>query len=191
MKQFMITLVVLFLVSIATIGQTSPKQVAVTDTTTNTFEASDSASLKTISGNDFKHSDCSNYSLNKWHGLRFDTDCDGSLVAIIAIVCVFGMPALIVFIVMFFAYRNRKSKFKMIEKAIENNANIPENLLREYETQLNGYANGIRNISIGMGLTLFLWFLTYEFFLACIGLMMICIGIGEIITHYIQKKNRN
>ena len=78
----------------------------------------------------------------------------------------------------------------MIEKAIENNVNVPEELLREYEAQVNGYAGGIRNISIGVGLSLFLWFLTHEFFLACIGIMMICIGIGEVVVHFLQKKNR-
>lgn len=190
MKQFMITLVAMFFISIASIGQTSPKQVAVANDSINNVTAADSSSYKTISADDCDDADFDSGFFHHMNGLSFHHDSKDLTIAIFALFCVFGMPVFIVFIILYFRHKNRKAKMKVIEKAIENGATIPENVLKEYEEECNGYSKGIRNIFVGIGFGIFMWALTGEFFLACIGILLICIGLGQVITHHVQKNER-
>lgn len=90
---------------------------------------------------------------------------------------------LIVFFVM--RYTNKRAQYKLYTEAIKSGQSIPENLylLRE---DANIETKGIKNIALGVGLLICFWImLGYQ--IACIGLIPICVGIGQILIHHSQK----
>lgn len=90
---------------------------------------------------------------------------------------------LIVFLVM--RYMNKRAQYKLYEEAIKSGQNIPENfyLPKEYA---NLESKGIKNIALGIGLGICFWVMVgYE--IACIGIVFICVGIGQIFIHRSQK----
>ncbi|MCD8474797.1 MAG: DUF6249 domain-containing protein [Bacteroides graminisolvens] len=50
---------------------------------------------------------------------------------------------------------------------------------------------GIKNTFLGLGLFIFLWALTDEFGLGCIGLLIMFTGLGQLVIHYTQESSFN
>jgi len=112
----------------------------------------------------------------------------GILLSIIAIFCVFGLPLLIIFLVFYFQYKNRKAKYKLAEQALASGQPIPEDVVKSVSNtpDKNLLNKGIKNIFLGIGLFVFLWALT-EFAIGSIGLLVMFIGIGEVVIYYVNK----
>ncbi len=108
------------------------------------------------------------------------------VVAIVAIVFTFLFPAIIIFIVYFFRYKNRKEQYRLAEQALASGQPIPPGL---FKTDLNKSmrSKGINNIFTGLGLFIFLWSLT-RFGIATIGLLIMFMGFGQVIIHYTAMK---
>ncbi|NDV82434.1 DUF6249 domain-containing protein [Bacteroides sp. 51] len=111
-------------------------------------------------------------------------------IPIIAIVCTFGMPVLIVFIAFYFKYKNRRAKYKLAEQALAAGQPIPEDFFKT-KAESGTLQKGITNTFTGVGLFIFLWAITGEFSIGCIGLLIMFMGLGQIVIHYTQDNKKN
>lgn len=111
---------------------------------------------------------------------------DGNTVAIIAIIAVFGMPVCILIVVFYFRHQQRKANYQLAEKILAAGQPLPENLFGTNQTK-DLRSKGISNICLGLGLFIFLWALSDEFSIACIGLLILLTGVGQVIIYYTQQ----
>lgn len=100
---------------------------------------------------------------------------------IVAIALIF--VALIVFFII--RYMNKKAQYKLYEEAIRAGQKLPDNIGFP-KKEINIQTQGIKNISLGVGLGIFLWILL-GFEMASIGLVFICTGIGQLIIYRTQQ----
>ena len=154
---------------------------AVTDTLSiMTYENSSNSNSE--SDNDYKHhSSAYDFGWNIGHATR------DAVIAITAIVFVFGFPLIIVFIIFFFRYKNRKAKYRLVEQALASGQPLPENFIRE-NRPADQRSQGIKNTFTGIGLFIFLWAITGEFGIGAIGLLIMFMGIGQWIIGSKQQK---
>lgn len=112
-----------------------------------------------------------------------------AIVPIVAIVFVFGLPALLIFIIFYFRYKNRKAKYRLAEQALASGQQLPPEFFEGMEKQ-DLRSKGIKNIFLGIGLFIFLWAITENFGLGCIGLLIMFTGFGQLVTYYTRPENR-
>lgn len=115
---------------------------------------------------------------------------DLAIIPIIAIVFVFGLPILLIFIIFYFRYKNRKAKYRLAEQALAAGQQLPPEFFKEAENK-DLRSRGIKNIFLGLGLFIFLWALTGEFGLGCIGLLILFTGFGQVIIYYTQPERED
>jgi hypothetical protein len=192
MKQFMIAFMMMLAISITMMGQASPKKAALTNdkasnvTLTVQTAPSDSASADSVAQDD--NNDISELKSLKaeLHGLPFDNS-EALLIPIVAIIFGCAVPVLIIFFIFWYRHKDKQAQYRLAEKALENGKDIPEGLFKEVQEPSNILAKGLKNSFLGLGLGIFLWALTGEFGLGCIGFMVMFMGIGQIVIHYTQK----
>lgn len=112
----------------------------------------------------------------------------GILIAIVSVLAVFGLPVFVIFIAFFFRYKNRKAQYKLAEQALAAGQPIPEHLLKEVRIN-DPRSQGIKNTFTGMGLFIFLWAITGEFGIGCIGLLVMFMGIGQWVISINKSKS--
>lgn len=112
-----------------------------------------------------------------------------AIIPIVAIVFVFGLPALLIFIIFYFRYKNRKAKYRLAEQALANGQQLPPEFFEGMERQ-DLRSRGIKNIFLGIGLFIFLWAITESFGLGCIGLLVMFTGFGQVVTYFSRPENR-
>ena len=95
-------------------------------------------------------------------------------------------PVVVVFIVFFFRYKNRKAKYRLVEQALVSGQPLPEHLFKDTES-IDTRSKGIKNVFAGIGLFIFLWAITGEFGLGCIGLLIMFTGFGQVVIYYTQQ----
>lgn len=163
------------------------------DTVINGTTVTDTLSVMTYeSGSKADESEDGNY---KHHssayqfGWDLGHDTKEALIAITAIVFVFGFPLIIVFIIFFFRYKSRKAQYRLAEQALANGQQLPENFFKNAETE-DIRSKGIKNTFVGIGLFIFLWAITEEFGLGCIGLLVMFTGFGQLVIYYTQQNNK-
>lgn len=192
MKQFMIAFMMMLAVSITMMGQASPKKAALTNNkasnVTLTVQAapSDSASTDSVAQDDNNDNGELKSLKAEFHGLPFDNS-EALLIPIVAIIFGCAVPVLIIFFIFWYRHKDKQAQYRLAEKALENGKDIPEGLFKEVQEHTNIYARGVKNAFLGLGLGIFLWALTGEFGLGCIGFMVMFMGIGQIVIHYTQK----
>ena len=81
--------------------------------------------------------------------------------------------------VFFFNYKSRKAKYRLAEQALSSGQQLPEDFFKNAEKTEDIRTKGIKNIFIGIGLFIFLWAITDEFSIGCIGLLVMFTGIGR------------
>lgn len=118
----------------------------------------------------------------------FENAVSGLLIPIIAIISVFGSPVLILFIVFFFRYKNRKARYRLAEQALATGQPLPADFIRENKPA-DPCSQGIKKTFTGIGLFIFLWAITGEFGIGTIGLLVAFMGIGQWIIGNKQKQN--
>ena len=162
---------------------------AVTDTlSVMTYDNSASSNNNNDNSGNWKH----HQSNLGWDFPGFDLGDSvtaGMVVSVTAIVFVFGLPLVIIFLVFFFRYKNRKAKYRLAEQALASGQPLPENFFKQTDIDNSTYNKGIKNIFTGIGLFIFLWAITGEFSLGCIGLLIMFTGFGQLVIHYSQQKN--
>ena len=95
---------------------------------------------------------------------------------------------MILFIVFFFRYKNRKARYRLAEQALATGQPLPADFIRENKPA-DPCSQGIKNTFTGIGLFIFLWAITGEFGIGTIGLLVAFMGIGQWIIGYKQKQN--
>lgn len=100
----------------------------------------------------------------------------GILIAIIVLLCVFGLPLIIVLALLFLIFRRRKS---------DSTINQPSETQSVSDRAL--FNKGIKNVCLGVGLAVMLGIIMGDFGVG-IGILIICIGIGELLVDYFAKK---
>lgn len=164
------------------------------DTTINGQLVTDTLSIMTYEdssaakdeGKNWKHSS------NGW-GLDFGLDGNTSetIISVTAIIFVFGLPLLIVFIVFFFNYKNRKAKYRLAEQALASGQQLPEDFFKNVEKTEDIRTKGIKNVFTGIGLFIFLWAITSNFSIGCVGLLIMFTGFGQLVIYYTQESKKN
>ncbi len=132
-------------------------------------------------------------SSDNYTGSDFSMDFDflpDAIIPIMALICVFGFPILIVFVVLFFKYKNRKAKYRLAEQALAAGQPIPAEFFNQ-KLESGVLQKGISNTFIGIGLFVFLGAITKDFGIGCIGLFVMFMGIGQIVIHYTQVDRKN
>lgn len=126
----------------------------------------------------------------QWVGFNFGDEAPETIIAMTAIIFVFGLPALLIFIIFYFRYKNRKAKYRLAEQALASGQQLPPDFFKEVENR-DLRSRGIKNIFLGIGLFIFLWALTGEFGLGCIGLLIMFTGFGQVVIYYTQPERNN
>lgn len=109
----------------------------------------------------------------------------------LAIICVFGLPTIIIILWLYFRSKNKQAKLRTIERLLDSgNPNVAEiyEKLTEEKPRKNLLQKGIITMCVGIGIFIFLWFSDNESW-ASVGLLIAFIGIGETIAGYLQKKD--
>ena len=116
-------------------------------------------------------------------------------IVVIPLLIVFALPLLIIWLIAR-SRRNRERERNALLKAMMDNGNdvspYVNNMLamekldkaKDYDT----YNDGIKKICIGVGLMVFIYLLTNTIGLAAIGFIIVCVGVGQILTSKKGKK---
>lgn len=115
------------------------------------------------------------------------------LLPIILTVIVFATTVAIVFIIFYFRHRTKKAQYDLVSQALAAGKELPEGLFASKEEVVNNdvFAKGVKNAAVGLGLGVFLWAITGEFGIGCIGFILMLMGIGQIIIYKTQKAEEN
>lgn len=145
--------------------------------------------------------------LSEAFGESWGDDTDGKMTAVMIVLIVFGsifgLPAFIIFLIFYFRHRDKKRRYELAQQALAAGQPIPEGLMRsggayvpngdgstegDETRRLEALRNkGIRNIGVGIGLVVLLWMLV-DMSIAAIGVLVLCIGISQVVTYYLQNK---
>lgn len=94
------------------------------------------------------------------------------------------LPIVCVVAVLVYSYKKRKDKYRLAEKILESGQPLPNSLndvLGDAARQTDLYSRGVKNICLGVALSLFLFFLTDELGIACIGLFIVANGVSQLL----------
>lgn len=112
------------------------------------------------------------------------------LISIITVISIFALPAIIIFLVLNYRSKKRKERYQVIEKAIESGQPLPEEFVEKTKEEDDAIrVKGIKNIFLGLGLTIFFYAMAGSLFLAAIGLLVLLNGIGQLVIYY-TRPNR-
>lgn len=161
------------------------------DTVINGKTVTDTLSIMTYEESNEESSNAENRRHHRsnvldWNGFDLGNHTSETIIAVTAIVFVFGLPLFIVFTIFFFRYKNRKAQYRLAEQALASGQPLPEKLFKEMRTT-DIRSKGISNIFSGIGLFIFLWAITNEFSLGCIGLLVMFTGFGQLVIYYTQQ----
>ena len=164
------------------------------DTTINGKTVTDTLSIMTYEGSSSDGKSDKGWKHHNSSGWDWGFDLDGktseTIISVTAIVFIFGLPLLIVFTVFFFNYKNRKAKYRLAEQALSSGQQLPEDFFKNAEKTEDIRTKGIKNIFIGVGLFIFLWAITENFGVGCVGLLIMFTGFGQLVIYYTQDSNK-
>ena len=115
------------------------------------------------------------------------------IIPVLGIIMIFGLPILIVALVLYFRHKNKQAKYKLASEALAAGKEIPQELFKGNVKKENDetLTKGIKNVFLGIGLGVFLWVLTYEQGIAAIGFLIFCVGLGQVVTAYVTRPKEN
>ena len=123
----------------------------------------------------------------------FSDRVNDALIPLMGLVLCFGFPLFLIFIIFYFRYKNRKAKYRLIEQAMAAGKPLPPDFFKSDVVKEMGMADirskGIKNIFLGIGLFIFLWAITTQFSIGCIGLLIMFTGFGQVVIYYTQDKH--
>ena len=121
--------------------------------------------------------------------LSFLENISDNLVDILGALLIFGGPIVIIILCLVYRYKLRKRRLELAEKALAAGKELPEGILdpaseRSAERWIQ---KGTLNLFGGLGLTI----LTYALLkpeTAALGIFVMCIGAGQVLTGVIKRK---
>lgn len=126
--------------------------------------------------------------IQEWGGPAASTAIAGMILG--GFICVV-LPILIIAGVLLYRYFNRKKKYELAQKIVESGQPLPENFMEdlkeEYHEDTGLFEKGVKNVAVGIALTIFLWLMTKTAFLACIGLFVVANGVSQLLSYYHHK----
>lgn len=126
------------------------------------------------------------------HEMDIDTGLSSALGFIILSIslCVI-LPIVFVLAVLLYRYYSRKKKYELAQRIVDSGQPLPDNFLNElkeeYREDAGLFEKGVKNVAIGIALTVFLWLMTGEAFLACIGMFVVANGASQLLSYYHHK----
>ena len=136
------------------------------------------------------------------HG-HTDADLEDTFIPLAGIVGVFGMPVLIVFVVVFFRYRRRRENLAMAREYLNKGMPVPPELLHDSQTREDVDAmtpttrgcsdrrRGIKFIGIGLGVSLAFFFSDPRSHDWAWGLILIVMGLGYLFSGWIDGRRES
>ena len=126
------------------------------------------------------------------HEMDIDTGLSRALgVIILSISLCVILPIVFVLAVLLYRYYSRKKKYELAQRIVDSGQPLPDNFLNElkeeYREDAGLFEKGVKNVAIGIALTVFLWLMTGEAFLACIGMFVVANGASQLISYYHHK----
>ena len=198
MKKILMVLI-LALTTMAVSAKTQP-QVAQNDTTDEVEVFSDTTSVDSAAvadaWDDMDEDDAENWSSSDTQSLINQLGVDvndlfGMLFVIIVLMIMFVLaPVGLIAMVLYFIYKNRKDKMRLMEMAIKNGKQIPVDALGNPSSYTNDIWNkGVKQMFLGAGLAFLLWFPLGKFGIA-IGALILLIGCGNMVIGYNAKQKQ-
>lgn len=124
-----------------------------------------------------------NMDTNSFMGMFF-------VLAVLIIIFVIS-PIVIIGLILWFIYKNRKNRMRLAEMAMQNGQPIPDELMPKAEEAPDDVRQkGIRQICLGIGLTFFLGWVAGKIG-AGIGILVLCIGLGNLLIARSSKNKQN
>lgn len=115
------------------------------------------------------------------------------IIPVLSIIMIFGLPILIVALMLYFSHKNKQAKYKLAAEALAAGKEVPKELFEENlaspKQNNETLTKGIQNICLGLGLGVFLWLLTNVAAIAAIGFIIFCKGVGEVIIAYTTRSS--
>lgn len=116
------------------------------------------------------------------------------MIPILFIIFVMAAPiiliAVIVIVLITSHYSSKKRKYALMQAAINSGQPISADIIKELESgkkKKNHLDGGILNISFGIGIFILFWML-FDIEMACIGLVFVFVGIGQLLSYYLKKQ---
>lgn len=112
------------------------------------------------------------------------------ILAVLIIIFVIS-PIIIIGLILWFIYKNRKNRMRLAEMAMKNGQPIPDELMPRTETAPDDVKQkGIRQVCLGIGLTFLLGWMAGKIG-AGIGILVLCIGLGNLLIARSTHSNDN
>lgn len=114
----------------------------------------------------------------------------GLIIVLIVLFGIFILPIILIIVILYFIYKGRKAKYDTYKSIAESGQTIPEEELRKMSepvTDRTMFNKGIRNICLGVGLAVLLGIMLGDFGIG-IGILVACIGVGELLVDHFGKK---
>ena len=100
-------------------------------------------------------------------------------------------PVLILGLILYFIYKNRKERLRLAEMAMQTGQPIPDGVMNQappVATDDDMRAKGIRQLALGVGLMIFLGYTAGEVGFG-LGALVACIGLGKLVISWNSNKN--
>jgi hypothetical protein len=110
---------------------------------------------------------------------------------VVVLLIFFLAPVLIIALVLFFVYKNRKNRMRLAEEAMKHGQPIPDQFVNpgtSGDDHDEVRQKGIRQTCLGVGLMIFLGYTAGDIGIG-IGALVTCIGIGNLLIARSQKRN--
>lgn len=114
------------------------------------------------------------------------------LLPIVITTIVFSTVIAVIFVIFYFRHKTKKAQYDLVSQALASGKELPEGLFAQREETINdeSFAKGVKNTALGLGLGVFLWAVTGEFGIGCIGFILMLMGIGQIIIYKVLKTEK-
>ena len=128
-----------------------------------------------------------------FHIRNFGLDGD-DIMGMFFVICVLFLlfvlsPVAVIGLILYFVYKNRKERTRMIEMALKNGKKIPLDVMGNPVMQNDAlWSKGIKQVFLGAGLGILLWIVIGKLGLG-IGALILLIGCGNLVIAY-QAKSR-
>ena len=115
----------------------------------------------------------------------------GVLVFFLVLILIFIVaPIALIGLILFFVYKSRKDKMRLMEMAVKNGKPLPPHIVSPIANRDDYLWNkGIKQMFLGAGLAILLYFILGKFGIA-IGALILLIGCGNLVIGYNARQKR-
>lgn len=127
-----------------------------------------------------------------WDGMDSNSFMGMFFVLAVLIILFVISPIVIIGLILWFIYKNRKNRMRLAEMAMQNGQPIPNELMPKTAPEAPDEVRqkGIRQICLGIGLTFLLGWVAGKVG-AGIGILILCIGLGNLFIARSSQKDGN